>query len=696
MALIPDSSGNLYYEDRGGSGVNVNTKVPWWAGRTTATHRVKPVVDTQPRTQTVASNAYDPTLSSVLPGGPQQPGLATYSPQISQPQQPGLDTYSSPAIQPQQPGLATYYNPPVQQPGLATYDTPSSTTQPQQPGLADKPPVTTTPQQPGLATYDTPATTPQQPGLATYDTPPPVAQQPGLATYDTPPPVQQPGLATYDSPPPVANVGDQSLRLDQAVATNQPQQPGLATYDTPPPVVQQPGLATYDTDVPPIATNVGDQSLRLDQDTPSPQQPGLEPYIEPPTASVGDQSLRLDQGPITTNVGDQSLRLDQGPIRMDVGDTTVNVNEAGATQGQQDLDAARARHADTYFAHLGNRLDADLTNEFDRTRYANTPELEMDPILDYTQRLREPVIKQAEENVGTPGFEFNELDTGSGTVLGNLQDQYRAGGQADLGSAALTADPNNLRTALESNVNRIGQANPYDTRRDDIIGGQDAQVDRMFDEEFARIENAFAVNNNLGSPAYIKAMQDMNARKAEAKLGIRSEFGQAAAAQDESMARGRIEDIEGAIASRRAGEMGEEQIQDLRRQGALGAGSYIGTEQFEQGLRGQGMEEAARRSRLQDAGQVLGAEQDQVMRDMLYQQQLQEQANQAYYRNLKAEEDAMYRPYQYQDAGLAMAMGAMGAPVDIGAAVGAYGSAGQYGGNAAEQAELWRALMDDM
>ena len=673
-----------------------------------------------------------------------QPGLADTAPITTPPVvtaggTTGADYYtSSPTPPPVAAGGGTggadYYTP-TPTPVVSTpvgggtgggdyYNTAPTTTTIAQPGLADTPPVTTTTGGgTGGADYYTPTPTPDPvvtntgggTGGADYYTPTPTTTTvatgggTGGADYYTPDPTPPPatvgggtgGADYYTAEPTPTGGGTGGADYYTAEPSPKPVNTGAAPIsDTTDPLAAVPPATLPGVDYYGPTRSDGTTETENDQvdyygptrsdGTTEGEAPSYIDYYNPTTATT------TNVGGTTTNVGDQSLRLDQGPIRMDVGDTTVNVNEAGATQGQQDIDAARARHADTYFTHLGNRLDTDLTNEFDRTRYANTPELEMDPILDYTARLREPVIKQAEENVGTPGFEFNELDTGRGTVLGNLQDQYRAGGRADLGSAALTADPNNLRTALESNVNRIGQANPYDTRRDDIIAGQDAQVDRMFDEEFARIENAFAVNNNLGSPAYIKAMQDLNARKAEAKLGIRSEFGQAAAAQDESMARGRLEDIEGAIASRRAGEMGEEQVQGLRRQGALGAGSYIGTEQFEQDLRGQGMEEAARRSRLQDAGQVLSAEQDQVMRDMLYQQQLQEQANQAYYRNLKAEEDAMYRPYQYQDAGLAMAMGAMGAPVDIGAAVGAYGSAGQYAGNAAEQAELWRAIMSEL
>ena len=324
----------------------------------------------------------------------------------------------------------------------------------------------------------------------------------------------------------------------------------------------------------------------------------------------------------------------------------------------------------------------------DPKRYGESTALAMDPILDYTARLEEPLINELESNLGTPNYNFTEA--GNNSLLNSLERQYRYDGAGALGKTALKQDPGNLQSALLNNANRIDDANPYDTRRDEIIGGKDSEVDRMYDKEFERIQNQFAVNNNLGSPAYTQALQDMNDQKAQAKLGIRSEFGQTAAAQDESMASGRLADVTGAIGTSRSGQISEEAIQANRRAGAQATGGYMGTTEFDQDLRGSALEEGVRRGRAHDVGQGLERERGHVDRQMGYQQQLQQQANDDYYRNLKAEEDAMYRPFQYQDAGMAMGGGAMGSPgTDMGAAIQGYGNAGQqyaqYGQNRAQQ-----------
>ena len=336
----------------------------------------------------------------------------------------------------------------------------------------------------------------------------------------------------------------------------------------------------------------------------------------------------------------------------------------------------------------------------DPKRYGESTALAMDPILDYTARLEEPLINELESNLGTPNYNFTEA--GNNSLLNSLERQYRYDGAGALGKTALTQDPNDLQSALLNNANRIDDANPYDTRRDDIIGGKDSEVDRMYDKEFERIQNQFAVNNNLGSPAYTQALQDMNDQKAQAKLGIRSEFGQTAAAQDESMASGRLADVTGAIGTSRSGQISEEAIQANRRAGAQATGGYMGTTEFDQDLRGSALEEGVRRGRAHDVGQGLERERGHVDRQMGYQQQLQQQANDDYYRNLKAEEDAMYRPFQYQDAGLALGGGALASPgTDMSTAMQGYGSAasgyGQYGANKANEiATHFQSLMDNL
>ena len=399
-----------------------------------------------------------------------------------------------------------------------------------------------------------------------------------------------------------------------------------------------------------------------------------------------DQSTRPDQQAAAPTVFNQSSRPDQQQPAV--------FDQSGRADQQTAYHDALAKALE-----LRSQYTPGTDPLIDPTRYGDSTALAMDPILDYTGRLEEPLIKEVEENLGTPGYDFTEA--GDNTLLSSLEGQYGVGGAGQLGKEAITQDPNSLQSALLGNANRIDAANPYDTRRDDIIAGQDSEVDRMYDQEFARIQNEFAVNNNLGSPAYTQALQDMQDQKARAKLGIRSEFGRTAAAQDESMASGRLDDITGAINTSRAGQVSEEAIQANRRAGAQATGGYMGTTEFDQDLRGSALEEGVRRGRVQDTGQALDRERSHVDRQMMYQQQLQQAANDDYYRNLKAEEDAMYRPFQYQDAGLALAGGALGSPgTDMGAAIRGYGSAatgyGNYGQARADMmGELWRSVFNN-
>jgi len=92
-------------------------------------------------------------------------------------------------------------------------------------------------------------------------------------------------------------------------------------------------------------------------------------------------------------------------------------------------------------------------------------------------------------------------------------------------------------------IKSLDTQNPYDKRRDDILGGQNEYLDKIYDEKRANLENRFAVMDNLGSPGFREAMKDLEEDRAMAKLGVTSQFGQQAAATDESTRRGRVADL---------------------------------------------------------------------------------------------------------------------------------------------------------
>ena len=93
----------------------------------------------------------------------------------------------------------------------------------------------------------------------------------------------------------------------------------------------------------------------------------------------------------------------------------------------------------------------------------------------------------------------------------------------------------------------MGASNPFDTRRDEILGGQTEYLDKIYDEKRENLENRFAVMDNLGSPGFREAMKDLEEDRAMAKMGITSQFGQEAARTDESTRRGRAQDLANAL-----------------------------------------------------------------------------------------------------------------------------------------------------
>ena len=483
------------------------------------------------------------------------------------------------------------------------------------------------------------------------------------------------------------------------VQANQAQQPQVQTIADNA-ITPQPVQEVADNAHDPFAADTSGQPIS-DPNVPATQiQQGVVPDNASTQAAMPTSMVQTNTQPIqqTQQVADNAYDPTATPIQTqqvagNAYDPTATVDNSAAANAYAAQDQSGNGPQDQVQAS-GPGIDPLI----DPKRYGESTALAMDPILDYTGRLEEPLIGELESNLGTPNYNFTEA--GNNSLLTSLEQQYRYDGAAALGKTALTQDPGDLQSALLGGANRIDDANPYDTRRDDIIAGQDSEVDRMYDKEFERIQNQFAVNNNLGSPAYTQALQDMNDQKAQAKLGIRSEFGQSAAATDESMASGRLADVTSAIGTSRSGEVSEEAIQANRRAGAQATGGYMGTTEFDQDLRGSALEEGVRRGRAHDVGQGLERERGHVDRQMMYQQQLQQQANEDYYRNLKAEEDAMYRPFQYQDAGLALGGGALGSPgTNMGDAASAYGGAaagfGEYNkGRAGQLGSNWQSFID--
>ena len=185
-----------------------------------------------------------------------------------------------------------------------------------------------------------------------------------------------------------------------------------------------------------------------------------------------------------------------------------------------------------------------------------------------------------------------------------------------------------MRVPLIENVlNRVGGANPYDTRQNEILTGQERSLDKNYDDAVERIKNQFAVTDDLGSPAYRAAIREVEEGRARDKTAVQSQFQMQAAGLDESMSRGRLQDLSSA----------------------------------------------------------LGGEQGRVYQEMGMQDQLQRNANNDYLNYMNQLQASYYEPQRQRDEGLRYSLAGLGnsAQPNIGAAIQGYGSAAESQGNLA-------------
>jgi len=106
-----------------------------------------------------------------------------------------------------------------------------------------------------------------------------------------------------------------------------------------------------------------------------------------------------------------------------------------------------------------------------------------------------------------------------------------------------------LTGALGENV-KFG-VNPYDVRRDAILEGPTSAINEQFDEARENLVNRFGTMGMMGSPAFSEQMRKLERDRAQQVSNIASQFGLAAAAQDEPIRRGRLQDLAGGLRGER-------------------------------------------------------------------------------------------------------------------------------------------------
>lgn len=125
-----------------------------------------------------------------------------------------------------------------------------------------------------------------------------------------------------------------------------------------------------------------------------------------------------------------------------------------------------------------------------------------------------------------------------------------------------------LHPAYAAMVGNLFAANPYDVRRNEILEGPDAAINRFYEQGREQLMHQGGVLNQIESPAFKAQMRELETDRMLARLGIVSDWGKQAAALDEPMRQSRIQQLLGAGGTERAWVSGEQQAQAAAQQAA--------------------------------------------------------------------------------------------------------------------------------
>ena len=267
-----------------------------------------------------------------------------------------------------------------------------------------------------------------------------------------------------------------------------------------------------------------------------------------------------------------------------------------------------------------DQIEGIIPNQMDMTDLVSSGNLD-----DIAKQINTDFADYDDVNISTMEDANKNVDWQGSTNQG-FTDQQIANPVLDM--PAIQDYTGAMRVPLIENVlNRVGGANPYDTRQNEILNGQERSLDKNYDDAIERVKNQFAVTDDLGSPAYRAAIREVEEGRARDKTAVQSQFQMQAAGLDESMSRGRLQDLSSA----------------------------------------------------------LGGEQGRVYQEMGMQDQLQRNANNDYLNYMNQLQASYYEPQRQRDEGLHYSLAGLGnsAQPNIGAAIQGYGSAAQSQGNLA-------------
>ena len=337
-----------------------------------------------------------------------------------------------------------------------------------------------------------------------------------------------------------------------------------------------------------------------------------------------------------------------------------------------------------------------------------------------------PVMNQAAQRYNDPGFQQANTQglqnyaqsTAMQGLGGNQFGQQDVWNQAILqGRAGITPEQ---QATMDYAQQGMSANNPYDQRMHAAISGRNVGINASFDKSRANLENRFATMNQLGSPAFRSAMQDLESGRATQIGNTTADFNMAAANNDQSMRSQRFSDFSGAAKSasdqrqqnftnlagasgaRMGGGTAAQGIRSDRLQG-LGSTTSLDMQAKQQaedvargrlqdvttagnlGLSATRDREQGRSNRLNQLQSVQGQEYGQVRQRQQDQANIVDGLNKTQSTYDQSYANAMQQGKNNQDTGLQLAQGglnSLGNPMGAaGTAMSGYGNAATAGGN---------------
>ena len=109
---------------------------------------------------------------------------------------------------------------------------------------------------------------------------------------------------------------------------------------------------------------------------------------------------------------------------------------------------------------------------------------------------------------------------------------------------------------IASALANLTAPDPYDRRREEVLEGENAAIDAIYDEKYENMMNSLAVTGKLGTPMAEAQVRKLGEERARAKLSVVSDFGREAAGAEQGIRTERLRDV-GAVLEQELGRQSQ-------------------------------------------------------------------------------------------------------------------------------------------